>query len=75
MESEIVDRDGKLFVLDPWQNHFSKPIKYRTCWPTGILTSQYKHLYLHPDKFEPELMYLRWEKVQDERNGRGDPRR
>ena len=44
MESEIVDRDGKLFVLDPWQNHFSKPIKYRTCWPTGILTSQYKHL-------------------------------
>ena len=44
MESEIVEYDGKLFVLDPWQNEFSRPIKYRTCWPTGILASQYPHL-------------------------------
>jgi len=41
--SEIVDRDGKLFVLDPWESHFTKPIRYRTAWPTGLFTKDYPH--------------------------------
>jgi len=39
--SEIVARDGKLFVLDPWANHFTQPIKYRTAWPTGLSAKDY----------------------------------
>lgn len=41
--SEIVERDGKLFVLDPWQNNFTQPIKYRTAWPTGLYAKDYPH--------------------------------
>ena len=41
--SEIVDRDGKLFVLDPWESHFTKPIRYRTAWPTGLFAKDYPH--------------------------------
>jgi hypothetical protein len=41
MNSEIIERDGKLFVLDPWQNHFSLPIKYRIAWPTGIFAKDW----------------------------------
>lgn len=43
MSAEIVERDGKLFVLDPWQSHFSEPIQYRTAWPTGISAKDYPH--------------------------------
>ena len=41
MESEVVERDGRLFVLDAWQNHFSLPIKYRMAWPTGLFAKDY----------------------------------
>jgi hypothetical protein len=41
MNSEIIERDGKLFVLDPWQNHFSQPIEYRTAWPTGLFAKDW----------------------------------
>ena len=44
MESEIIEQDGKLFVVDPWQNHFTHPIKYRLAWPTGISAKQYPQL-------------------------------
>ena len=44
MNSEIFEHDGKLFVVDPWQNHFTQPIKYRNAWPTGISATQYPHL-------------------------------
>lgn len=43
MHSEIIEADGKLFVLDPWQNHFSIPVKYRTAWPTGLFAKDYPH--------------------------------
>ena len=42
-KSEIVERDGKLFVLDPWENHWTKPIKYRLAWPTGLFSKDYSH--------------------------------
>jgi hypothetical protein len=41
MDSEIVERDGLLYVLDPWENHFTKPIKYRLAWPTGLSAKDY----------------------------------
>jgi len=41
MDGEVVERDGKLFVLDPWQNHFTQPIKYRYAWPTGLFSKDY----------------------------------
>lgn len=40
-DSEIIERGGKLFVLDPWENHSTRPIKYRLAWPTGIFASDY----------------------------------
>ncbi len=43
MHSEIIEANGKLFVLDPWQNHFSIPVKYRTAWPTGLFAKDYPH--------------------------------
>uniref|UniRef100_A0A6M3LGQ1 Uncharacterized protein n=1 Tax=viral metagenome TaxID=1070528 RepID=A0A6M3LGQ1_9ZZZZ len=45
IQSTIVEReDGRLYILDPWQNHFTKPIKYRTAWPTGLSATEYPHL-------------------------------
>lgn len=38
-DAEIVERNGELFVLENWQNDFSKPIKYRTACPTGLRAS------------------------------------
>jgi len=43
MDSEMVERNGKLFILDAWQNHFSLPVKYRTAWPTGLFATDYPH--------------------------------
>ena len=43
-ESEIIERGGKLYVIESWHNHFSKPIKYRTAWPTGLFASEYPDL-------------------------------
>jgi hypothetical protein len=40
---EIVDRNGMLFVMDPWENHFSQPIQYRSLWPTGLFARDYPH--------------------------------
>ncbi len=42
--AQIVDRSGKLFVLEPWRNHFSQPIQYQTAWPTGLETKNYLQL-------------------------------
>jgi hypothetical protein len=42
--SEIVARDGWLYVLDPWESHYTKPIRYRIAWPTGLLAKDYPHL-------------------------------
>ena len=42
--SEIVSRKGKLFILDPWKNHVTRPIKYRLAWPTGLYAKAYPHL-------------------------------
>ncbi len=39
----IIERAGELFILENWQNHFTKPIKYKLAWPTGVLSSQYPH--------------------------------
>ena len=33
---EIVERGNKIYILDLWENHFSKPMRYRRAWPTGI---------------------------------------
>ena len=43
MTSEIVERGGRLFVLDPWENDFSKPVRYRLAWPTGLIAANYRH--------------------------------
>jgi len=40
-ETEIIERNGKLFILDAWISHFTKPIQYRTAWPTGLYTSDF----------------------------------
>ena len=42
-DSEIVDRGGKLYVLGPWVCHFTKPVMYRSAWPTGLYTVEYPH--------------------------------
>ncbi|MBD3405017.1 MAG: hypothetical protein GF411_02640 [Candidatus Lokiarchaeota archaeon] len=41
IESEIVVRDGKLYILDPWQRDFEKPVQFRLGWPTGLLSENY----------------------------------
>jgi hypothetical protein len=43
MKSEIVERGGKLFIMDSWQVDFSKPIRYRLVWPTGLTAKDYSH--------------------------------
>lgn len=43
-DSEIVERDGKLYVLSPWENDFSDPIQTRLAWPTGLSAQDYPHL-------------------------------
>ena len=42
--SEIIEANGKLFVLDNWECHFTLPIRYRTAWPTGLLAQDYRNL-------------------------------
>ena len=44
MKSKIVEINGKVFVLDQWQNHFTKPIRYRQAWPTGLIAKDYPHI-------------------------------
>ncbi|MEW6505493.1 MAG: hypothetical protein AB1457_16165 [Chloroflexota bacterium] len=43
-DSEIVVRNGRLFVLDQWRNDWMRPIKYRAAWPTGLLERDYPYL-------------------------------
>lgn len=42
--AEIVERDGKLFILDSWETEFSRPIQYRNAWPTGLRSKDYPDL-------------------------------
>ena len=37
-KAEVVERDGKLYILEYWQNDFSKPVQRRIAWPTGLYT-------------------------------------
>ncbi len=39
--SEVVERGGFLFVLDPWEPMFDEPIERRLAWPTGIRAADY----------------------------------
>lgn len=47
-EPIIVEHERKLYILDPWTNHFTQPIKYRTAWPTGLLAADHIELLGQP---------------------------
>jgi len=43
-QSEIVEKNKKLYVLDPWESSWTKPIQYRLAWPTGLDARDYQFL-------------------------------
>lgn len=44
MHSDIIERDGLLYVLDPWLFDWQRPVRYRTAWPTGLRAVDYPEL-------------------------------
>lgn len=44
MESEIIEREGKIFIMDPWDTCDYKPVRFRKVWPTGLLSIDYNGL-------------------------------
>lgn len=39
--AEIIERDGKIYILDSWESDYRKPVQYRLVWPTGLCASFY----------------------------------
>lgn len=36
LRGEIVERDGRLFVQEPWERDLFRPVRSRCGWPTGL---------------------------------------
>lgn len=57
MDSEVVVRDGKLFVLNPWETAYSTPEQYRTAWPTGLSADKYDGLVGEKVRYDGNGIY------------------
>ena len=41
---EVVERDGALYLLTPWEQSWNEPVFYRLFYPTGVKAEAYGNL-------------------------------
>ncbi len=55
--AKVTNINGKLYVVEDWQNDWSKPVQYQTAWPTGIKANDYEQLINEPCTYVEAGLY------------------